>query len=96
MACVAYLRKNYDAGFTAAGGCGTGSVPPPGVGGTGNSAGFSVSGTGGSSEPAPGVVAPGRSGKVGSWSGMGMKPSSPVRIFGFWLRRARSGASGPT
>ena len=37
----------------------------------------------GSSDPAPGVVAPGRSGKVGSWSGMGMKPSSPVRIFGF-------------
>ena len=83
------MRKNYDAGFTETGGCGTGSVPPPGGGGTvggggtGNSAGFSVSGTGGSSDPAPGAVAPGRSGKVGSWSGMGMKPSSPVRIFGF-------------
>ena len=92
MACDASVRKNYDAGFTEAGGGGTGGAVPPGAGGTGgtmgaggtgSSAGFSVSGTGGRSDPAPGAVAPGRSGSVGSCSGIGMKPSSPVRIFGF-------------
>ena len=54
-----------------------------GAGGTGNNAGFSISGTGGNNDPAPGVAAPGRSGSVGSCNGMGMKPSSPVRILGF-------------
>lgn len=93
------MAFGYDAGL-GAGGTGGLAAGAAGAGigvvGTGSTAGFSICGREGSRDPGAGAVPPGCKGKAGSVNGMGMNESLPERMRGFSVRRASSGAIGPT